>query len=166
MRYGSSSGNQVSGSTPTEARVADQPNRATRSSEAEIIIPAIEQANKDNILTFGPYPADGFFGSDGHRKFDAILAMYHDQGLAPFKALAFDSGVNYTGGLSIIRTSPAHGTAFELAGKNEATENSFRQAIYLAVDAYINRMNHEELTSNSLKPQKAPFDKSGKNNHS
>ena len=131
--------------------------------EEEIIIPAIKEANKENILAIGPYPADGFFGSDDFKKFDAILAMYHDQGLAPFKALAFDSGVNYTGGLSIIRTSPAHGTAFEIAGTNMASENSFRQAIYLAVDAYKNRVSHDELNSNSLKPQKSSQDRSTNN---
>ena len=107
--------------------------------EETTIIPAISMAKKEGILTFGPYPADGFFGAGSFTKFDGILAMYHDQGLAPFKALSFDTGVNFTAGLPFVRTSPVHGTAFDLAGKGEASENSFRQAIYLACDIYRNR---------------------------
>ena len=94
--------------------------------EQEIIQPAIEAANQEGILTFGPYPSDGFFGSSNFRKFDGILAMYHDQGMLPFKTLGFDNGVNFTAGLPIVRTSPAHGTAFGIAGKNEASPDSFR----------------------------------------
>ncbi len=122
--------------------------------EQEIIIPAIDMAKTDGIVAIGPYPADGFFGSDNFKKFDAILAMYHDQGLAPFKALSFDNGVNFTTGLPIIRTSPSHGTAFEIVGKNLASENSFRQALYLAIDAYKNRVSYSELNANPLKSQK------------
>lgn len=122
--------------------------------EQEIISPAIEQARKENIMALGPYPADGLFGSDDFSKFDAILAMYHDQGLAPFKALVFSEGVNYTAGLPIVRTSPAHGTAYDLAGKNKATADSFRQALYLAVDIYHNRKHYEELTKDPLKTKK------------
>ncbi|MDD2550803.1 MAG: 4-hydroxythreonine-4-phosphate dehydrogenase PdxA [Bacteroidales bacterium] len=118
--------------------------------EQEIIIPAIEKANGENTIALGPYPADGFFGSENFTKFDAVLAMYHDQGLAPFKSLAFDSGVNYTAGLPIVRTSPAHGTAFEIAGQGVASENSLRNALMLAIDIHRNRLNHEELTKNPL----------------
>jgi 4-hydroxythreonine-4-phosphate dehydrogenase len=122
--------------------------------EIEIITPAIEQVKSEGIIAMGPFPADGFFGSDHFKKFDAILAMYHDQGLSPFKALSFENGVNYTGGLPVIRTSPAHGTAFEIAGKGVASSQSFRQALYLAIDAFKNRTLYKELTSNPLKSQK------------
>jgi 4-hydroxythreonine-4-phosphate dehydrogenase len=119
--------------------------------EKDIIIPAIEQASEENILAFGPYPSDGFFGSGAYHSFDGILAMYHDQGLTPFKALAFDEGVNFTAGLPVIRTSPSHGTAYELAGKDKASEASFRKAIFLACDIYRNREIYREITSNPLK---------------
>jgi len=121
--------------------------------ENDVIIPAIQRAKEDNIMAFGPYPADGFFGTRNLRKFDAILAMYHDQGLAPFKAISFDEGVNFTAGLNIVRTSPDHGTAYELAGKNEASPASFRSALFLALDIYKNRKEYEELSSNPLEPQ-------------
>jgi 4-hydroxythreonine-4-phosphate dehydrogenase len=121
--------------------------------ENEVIIPAIQRAKEDDIMAFGPYPADGFFGSRNLRKFDAILAMYHDQGLAPFKAISFDEGVNFTAGLDIVRTSPDHGTAYELAGKNEASPASFRNALFLALDIYRNRKEYQELTSNPLESQ-------------
>ncbi len=121
--------------------------------EAEIIFPAIQQAKKEGILTFGPFPADGFFGAGSFSKFDGILAMYHDQGLAPFKALSFDSGVNFTAGLPFVRTSPVHGTAFSIAGKGEASENSFRQAIYLACDIIRNRQTFTDISKNPLKHQ-------------
>ena len=119
--------------------------------EIEVIIPAIEKAKLEGIVAAGPYPADGFFGSNSFTKFDAVLAMYHDQGLAPFKTLVFEEGVNFTAGLPIIRTSPAHGTAYELVGKDEASEASFRQALYLACDVYKNRMEYKQLTSNPMK---------------
>ncbi len=121
--------------------------------EAEIISPAIQLVQKEGILAFGPFPADGFFGAGSFTKFDGILAMYHDQGLAPFKALSFDSGVNFTAGLPFIRTSPVHGTAFAIAGKGEASENSFRQAIYLACDIFRNRQMYTEISRNPLKHQ-------------
>jgi len=121
--------------------------------EAEVIIPAIAQAEKEGILAFGPFPADGFFGAGSFAKFDAILSMYHDQGLSPFKALSFDSGVNYTAGLPFIRTSPVHGTAFLIAGKGEASENSFRQALFLACTIFRNRQMHAEISKNPLKHQ-------------
>lgn len=121
------------------------------SEETEIIIPAIEKAKEENIMVFGPYAADGFFGSSNFRKFDAVLAMYHDQGLAPFKALVFEDGVNFTAGLPIVRTSPAHGTAYELVGQDKASESSFRQALYLACDIFKHRMEYKHLTSNPMK---------------
>ena len=119
--------------------------------EIDIIVPAIEKAKQEGIMAFGPYPADGFFGSSNFRKFDAVLAMYHDQGLAPFKALVFEDGVNYTAGLPIIRTSPAHGTAYEIVGKDLASESSFRKALYLACDIYKNRIEYKRLTANPMK---------------
>jgi 4-hydroxythreonine-4-phosphate dehydrogenase len=119
--------------------------------ELKEIIPAIEMAQKEGVLAFGPFPADGFFGAGTYSKFDAVLAMYHDQGLTPFKALTTSGGVNYTAGLSVVRTSPAHGTAYEIAGKNEASPDSFLKAIYMACDIFRNRMNYKEISSNPLK---------------
>jgi len=119
--------------------------------EQSEIIPALETARDEGLLAFGPFAADGFFGSSNFKKFDGILAMYHDQGLIPFKAMLYEGGVNFTAGLSIVRTSPAHGTAYELAGKNQASADSLRQAIYLACDIYRSREGHKELTSNPLK---------------
>lgn len=102
--------------------------------EQKVIIPVIRSFKEKGNLVFGPYPADGFFGSPQYRSFDGILAMYHDQGLIPFKNIAFENGVNFTAGLSFIRTSPDHGTAFNIAGKNEANESSMRNALYMAAD--------------------------------
>jgi 4-hydroxythreonine-4-phosphate dehydrogenase len=119
--------------------------------EKDIIIPAINQAKKEGIIALGPYPADGFFGSEDYRKFDAILAMYHDQGLIPFKMTSFDRGVNYTAGLSIVRTSPSHGTAYSLAGEDKASPESFRQALYLAIDIYESRKIYAEISKNPLR---------------
>lgn len=119
--------------------------------ENTIIIPAIKKAKEEGIFAFGPFSADGFFGSSSFTKYDAVLAMYHDQGLIPFKTLTFDTGVNYTAGLPIVRTSPAHGTAYELAGKNQASPESFREALFLAVDICKNRRMHKQLTANPLK---------------
>jgi len=118
--------------------------------ENTIIKPAIKQANENNIIAFGPYAADGFFGANQYTKFDGILAMYHDQGLIPFKTLSFGAGVNFTAGLPIIRTSPDHGTAYELAGKGQASENSFRAAIFLAMDIVKNRAIYKEYTKDPL----------------
>jgi 4-hydroxythreonine-4-phosphate dehydrogenase len=132
-------------------------NSLLGSEEAEIIAPAVEKAKKEGILTFGPFPADGFFGAGSFTKFDGILAMYHDQGMTPFKALSFDSGVNFTAGLPFIRTSPVHGTAFDIAGRGEASENSFRQAIYLACDIFRNRQLYKEISKNPLKHQDIDF---------
>lgn len=123
------------------------------SEEQDIITPAIEEMKTGNILCYGPFPADGFMGSGSFAHFDGVLAMYHDQGLAPFKLLAMEDGVNYTAGLSIIRTSPAHGTAYDIAGKGEASESSFRQAIYTAIDVYRNRCNEKTAHANPLRKQ-------------
>lgn len=120
------------------------------SEEETIIGPAIEKAQAEGICAMGPYPADGLFGSDSLGKFDAILAMYHDQGLAPFKALAFTSGVNFTAGLPIVRTSPDHGTAYDIAGQDKADPTSMREAIYLAMDIVRNRRINQELEANKL----------------
>jgi len=128
-------------------------NSLLGSEETDVIAPAVGQAVKENILAFGPFPADGFFGAGSFTHFDGILAMYHDQGLAPFKALSFDAGVNFSAGLPFIRTSPVHGTAFQIAGRGEASENSFRQALYLACDIFRNRQMYNELTRNPLKKQ-------------
>jgi 4-hydroxythreonine-4-phosphate dehydrogenase len=119
--------------------------------EETTIIPAIQKAFDDGILAFGPFPADGFFGSSHFKEYDGILAMYHDQGLIPFKYMAFQNGVNFTAGMPVIRTSPAHGTAYELAGKGIASEESLRSAIYLAIDVHRNRALHDEITANPLK---------------
>ena len=118
--------------------------------EQEVIIPAIQQAFDEGMLVFGPYPADGFFGSASFRQFDGILAMFHDQGLIPFKALSFKSGVNFTAGLPYVRTNPAHGTAYDIAGKNDASPDAFREAVYLAIDVVRNRRMYEEITANPL----------------
>jgi len=118
--------------------------------EMEQISPAISNAKNAGVLAFGPYSADGFFGSGSCFEFDAVLAMYHDQGLTGFKAIAFDGGVNYTAGLSIIRTSPGHGTAFDLAGKGEASDEGMRNALYLAIDSARNRHSFKINNSNPL----------------
>lgn len=131
------------------------------SEEKDIITPAIEELNENRILCFGPYAADGFFGSGDFTKFDGVLAMYHDQGLAPFKTIAMEEGVNFTAGLPIIRTSPAHGTAYAIAGKNEASEESFRQAIYMAVDTFNNRNEYDQANANPLK--KLYYERGGDN---
>ncbi len=120
--------------------------------EIDTISPAIEELRKEGYYVFGPFPADGFFGSGNYTKFDGILAMYHDQGLTPFKTLSRDEGVNFTAGLPVIRTSPAHGTAYELAGKNEAGPGSFLASIYLACDVYNNRKLYKEINKNPLPP--------------
>ncbi len=118
--------------------------------EIEKIIPALIEAKEKNIMAFGPYPADGFFGAGEYKKFDAVLAMYHDQGLAPFKVIAFEDGVNFTAGLPIVRTSPAHGTAYDLAGEGTASEQSFRAALHSAIDIHNNRNFQYDLEKNKL----------------
>ena len=119
--------------------------------EKTTIQPAIEKAYDQNILAFGPYPADGFFGAGSFKNFDGILAMYHDQGMVPFKLMSFDEGVNFTAGLPVIRTSPAHGTAYDLAGKNEASPEAIRNALYLAGDIFMHRLEYDELHANQLR---------------
>ena len=118
--------------------------------EQETIIPAIEEARTNDILAFGPYAADGFFANGTYLQFDAVLAMYHDQGLIPFKQIAFESGVNFTAGLKFIRTSPDHGTAYDIAGKNLASEISFREAIFTALHIAKHRLEGAELNENPL----------------
>lgn len=125
--------------------------------EEKVIIPAINEANEKGMMVFGPYASDGFFASLNYKHFDAILAMYHDQGMLPFKALAFDTGVNFTAGLPIVRTSPAHGTAYEIAGKDNASTDSFREALYLGIDVYNNRLLYDELQKNPLKTIEQPI---------
>ena len=129
--------------------------------EKDIIAPAIEEAYGKKICCFGPYSADGFFGNASYTKFDGVLAMYHDQGLAPFKTLAMDNGVNFTAGLPIVRTSPDHGTGYDIAGKGVASPDSMLAAIYAAIDIYRNRRTYDEIHANPLRKQY--FDKSNDN---
>lgn len=122
--------------------------------EQTVIKPAIDKANdEERILCFGPYAADGFFGNSQYRHFDGVLAMYHDQGLAPFKTLAMNDGVNFTAGLPYVRTSPDHGTGYDIVGKGVASENSLRQAIYAAIDILRNRQRNDEMYHNPLRRQ-------------
>lgn len=129
--------------------------------EQEVIIPAIKAAKEQKVECYGPYAADGFFGSGQFKHFDGILAMYHDQGLAPFKTMAMESGVNFTAGLPIVRTSPDHGTGYDIAGQGVASEQSMREALYAAIDIARNRARHAEMTANPLRRQY--FDKSKDN---
>lgn len=119
--------------------------------DQRIVNPAIDEASDKGVLVYGPYPSDGFFGSSEFSKFDGVLALYHDQGLIPFKLMSFTEGVNYTAGLPIVRTSPAHGTAYDIAGKDQASEQSFRSAIYLATTILRNRKEYDELTKDPLR---------------
>ena len=119
--------------------------------EAEIIYPAIQEAFDKGIICFGPYPADGFFGNGTYKQFDAVLAMYHDQGLIPFKTIAFSTGVNYTAGLKFVRTSPDHGTGYDIAGKNLADPTSFMEAVFAAIHIVKNRREQESLLKNQLR---------------
>lgn len=118
--------------------------------DAQIIMPAIEQAKAAGVFCFGPYPADGFFAADSYTRFDAVLAMYHDQGLIPFKHIASRSGVNFTAGLPVVRTSPDHGTGYDIAGKNVASEASFREAVFSAIHIVKRRREQAELSANPL----------------
>jgi 4-hydroxythreonine-4-phosphate dehydrogenase len=127
--------------------------------EQEIVIPAIQEANEQGIFAFGPFAADGFFANHSYVKFDAVLAMYHDQGLIPFKSIAFHSGVNFTAGLPVVRTSPDHGTGYDIAGKNLASEQSFREAMFLAMHIVERRREYAELTANPLKFSKLSKDR-------
>ena len=118
--------------------------------ENNIITPAINKLKEDNIMAFGPFSADSFFSRNNLKKFDGVLAMYHDQGLTAFKTLSFNEGVNYTAGLEIIRTSPVHGTAYEISGKGLADESSFREAVFLACNIFKKRLEYKELNENPL----------------
>ena len=118
--------------------------------EQNIILPAVQEAMAEGIMAFGPYSADGFFGLGNYAKFDAVLAMYHDQGLTPFKALAFEDGVNYTAGLPIVRTSPDHGTAYDMAGRDLADPRSMKAAIYAAIDIFNKREEYDDLVDNRM----------------
>jgi len=121
--------------------------------DEEVLKPTINKINASGQLVYGPYAADSFFGSDNYKAFDAIVAAYHDQGLIPFKTLSFGKGVNYTAGLDKVRTSPDHGTAFEIAGKNKADTGSFKEAVFAAIKIYRNREEYKDLTKNILKKQ-------------
>ena len=118
--------------------------------EQEVILPAIKAAAAEDIMAYGPYSPDGFFGLGNYAKFDAVLAMYHDQGLTPFKALAFEEGVNYTAGLPVVRTSPDHGTAYEMAGRDMADPRSMMSAIYTAIDIFNRREEYDDLVENRM----------------
>ncbi|WP_345953605.1 4-hydroxythreonine-4-phosphate dehydrogenase PdxA [Mucilaginibacter sp. PAMB04168] len=127
--------------------------------EKDIIMPALEEARANGILALGPYPADGFFANGAYMQFDAVLAMYHDQGLIPFKQISFESGVNYTAGLSFVRTSPDHGTAYDIAGKNKASEVSFREALFQAIHIVKHRRETAVLNENPLQFSKLSRDR-------
>jgi 4-hydroxythreonine-4-phosphate dehydrogenase len=127
--------------------------------EQKVIVPAIEEARAAGILAMGPYPADGFFANAAYTKFDAVLAMYHDQGLIPFKQVAFESGVNFTAGLSFVRTSPDHGTAYDIAGQNIASEVSFREALFSAIHIVKHRRENVVLNENPLQFTKLSRDR-------
>ncbi len=116
-----------------------------------VLKPAFKKIFEEGTMVFGPFPADGFFGSGQYEKYDAIVATYHDQGLIPFKTLSFGKGVNYTAGLNRIRTSPDHGTAYDIAGKDMADYNSFKEAVYLAIDIFHSRNQYEEISQKPLK---------------
>lgn len=119
--------------------------------EEEIIRPAIKDAKQKDVFCFGPYPADAFFARGQHEKFDGILALYHDQGLIPFKSLAIGEGINFTAGLNVVRTSPDHGVAFDIAGKGKADEASFREALFRCIDIINARKEYDEQYKNPLK---------------
>jgi 4-hydroxythreonine-4-phosphate dehydrogenase len=120
--------------------------------EQQFIIPAIQEAKSKGIFAVGPYPADGFFGSGTYQHFDAVLAMYHDQGLVGFKSLSFESGVNFTAGLPFVRTSPDHGTAYNITGQNKASADSFREALFMAIEIVKKRADYKEMYANPLNP--------------
>jgi 4-phospho-D-threonate 3-dehydrogenase / 4-phospho-D-erythronate 3-dehydrogenase len=129
-------------------------NGVIGSEDDDVLRPTLKKIKESGKLVYGPYAADSFFGSNNYKNFDAIIATYHDQGLIPFKTLSFGQGVNFTAGLNKIRTSPDHGTAYEIAGKGTADENSFKEAVFASIDIFKNRSDYQELTSNPLK--KAP----------
>lgn len=130
--------------------------------EKSVILPAVQEAQAEGIMAYGPYSADGYFGLSHYTRFDATLAMYHDQGLAPFKAIAFEDGVNFTAGLPVIRTSPDHGTAYEMAGRDEADPGSMISAIYAAVDIFRRRIAYDDLMDNRM-PEREVQEKAPRN---
>jgi 4-hydroxythreonine-4-phosphate dehydrogenase len=136
-------------------------NGVIGSEDDDVLRPTLKTIKESGKLVYGPYAADSFFGSDNYKNFDAIIASYHDQGLIPFKTLSFGQGVNYTAGLNKVRTSPDHGTAYEIAGKGEANENSFKEALFSAIKIYKNRTDFETLSANPLK--KSPRNERNKN---
>ena len=130
--------------------------------DEKIIKPTIKKLFDKGILVFGPFPADGFFGNTQYDKYDAVIAMYHDQGLIPFKTLSFGNGVNFTAGLNKIRTSPDHGTAFDIAGKGIADHNSFREAVYAAIDIYHSRNIYAEISRDPMKTKEKPEERNNR----
>ncbi len=130
--------------------------------DEEIIKPTIKKLFENGTLVFGPFPADGFFGSNQYKKYDAVIATYHDQGLIPFKTLSFGNGVNYTAGLNKIRTSPDHGTAYDIAGKGIADYNSFKEAVYLAIDIYHSRNQYKEISRDPMKTKEKPEERNNR----
>ena len=125
--------------------------------EQEIITPALKEARQNNIMAYGPYSADAFFARGQYEKFDGVLAIYHDQGLIPFKSLAIGEGVNYTAGLPVVRTSPDHGTAFDIAGKDKADESSLRAAMFAAIDIYHQRVGYIDARKNQIRKMSKSF---------
>ena len=123
------------------------------SEDDEVMRPTLKKIKEAGKLVFGPYAADSFFGSNNYKNFDAVIASYHDQGLIPFKTLSFGQGVNFTAGLNKVRTSPDHGTAYEIAGKGNADESSFKEAVFTAIQIFKNRRDYEQLTRNALKSE-------------
>jgi len=138
-------------------------NGVIGSEDDTVLRPALAKIKESGKLVFGPYAADSFFGSDNYKSFDAILATYHDQGLIPFKTLSFGKGVNFTAGLNKVRTSPDHGTAYEIAGKGTADESSFKEALFMGIRIFKNRKLYSEITANPLKisPKKQDYKKRG-----
>jgi 4-phospho-D-threonate 3-dehydrogenase / 4-phospho-D-erythronate 3-dehydrogenase len=130
--------------------------------DEEIIKPTIKKLFEKGTLVFGPFPADGFFGSNQYEKYDAVIATYHDQGLIPFKTLSFGNGVNYTAGLDKIRTSPDHGTAYDIAGKGIADHNSFKEAVYLAIDIYHSKNQYKEISRDPMKTKEKPEERNNR----
>ena len=128
----------------------------------EIIKPTIKNLFEKGTLVFGPFPADGFFGNSQYDNYDAVIAMYHDQGLIPFKTLSFGNGVNFTAGLNKIRTSPDHGTAYDIAGKGIADHNSFKEAVYKAIDIYHSRNIYAEISRNPMKTKEKPEERNNR----
>lgn len=136
-------------------------NGALGNEDRERIVPAVRRLNEEGVIAMGPYSADGFFGNGTYKHFDGVLAMYHDQGLAPFKALSFGHGVNFTAGLPIVRTSPDHGTGFDIAGKGVADPGSFRAAVWMACDVKRQREYWKSISANPLQPQKREKERKG-----